>query len=900
MSFKPTYYTSLILVFSLLFVISCSTEKEALLNKGYHNMTARYNGYYNAGVIIDDALQSYRNDYQENYEIIIPLDLYPGVEDASGLFPDMDDAIERCEKVIVRHSMPNPQRVKNKSEEHCRWIDDNWLVIGQAHYIKREYDAAKEKLNYVSESFNGEESVYEARIWLAKTHIALGEYSEAKIILISVKQSIDRTEEEKNNKDKDNKKKRSKLDRKRGKKKTKEKDNSPAPFPKKLEVDYEVAMAELYIAQDENKKAIEHLENAVSQCRNRKRRARYMFALAQLYSEQGNDGQASIYYNKVAHSNAPYEMQFKAKIRKALTSTGNSEELVKELNKMLKDGKNLEYKDQIYYALAELDMKNSNKDEAKKNYTRSVKWSISNNLQKGTSYLRLADIHFEDKDYLKAQKYYDSCVQALPKDYEGYEQLQNKAEGLSDLVFHYERVEFEDSVQRIVGMSEKEREKFLEKTLKQIKAEEERKKQEAAQRLVDQQKRINNQAATGGTGNKWYFYNSKQIASGFNDFRGLWGQRALEDNWRRSNKSSTTAFLGDDGEPVDSVQTDSLTVDVLRANLPLTPAEIDSSNNRIIESLYNLGIIYKEQLKEEPEAISYFNAVVERKIEHPKVLPSLYQLYLIYNRKSDPKAGTYKSAIIKNYPKSEIAQILLDPDYLKKKELKDKEELTAYSNTLRSYRQRRYGVVISKCNEIILNNPENKYLNKYYLLKAFAVSKINAGNIEAISDPLRTVYERAPESEEGKQAKIYLDKLKAGEDITEPDDNAGIPEDTPYIFDEKSKHFFIVSIPNETGNVSETKIKMSNFNNEFFRKDKLSLRDAPLGEKHQVLIVRTFEDLEKAKVYMTTFGSDSATELLGTTAKDFDICLISTKNFGELFKNKDIDSYLEFYQAAYN
>jgi len=35
------------------FLSACSTEKDAALNVGYHNMTARFNGYFNAGEIID-------------------------------------------------------------------------------------------------------------------------------------------------------------------------------------------------------------------------------------------------------------------------------------------------------------------------------------------------------------------------------------------------------------------------------------------------------------------------------------------------------------------------------------------------------------------------------------------------------------------------------------------------------------------------------------------------------------------------------------------------------------------------------------------------------------------------------------------------------------------------------
>lgn len=865
-------------------------------------MTARYNGYYNAGVIIDEALQGYRDSYQEDYTTIIPLDLYPTEEDVPNLFPELEDAIERCSKVIVRHSMPSPQAVTNKSSEHCRWIDDNWLVIGKAYYIKREYKEAKEKLKYVSESdfYRSETSIYEARIWLAKTHIALGEYSEAKRVLITVKQSIDRTESKKENDDK-KKKKRSKLQRQRDRKSGKNKEKGPADFPKKLKVDYEIAMAELYIAQEEPKKAIEHLENAVKIGKDRKRRARHMFALAQLYADQGNDSKAAYYFAKVARSNAPYEMRFKAKIKNALSATGNSEELVKELNKMLKDGKNLEYKDQIYYALAELDMKKPDVKAAKSNYTNSVLWSIKNDRQKGISYLALADIHFEEKDYLKAQKYYDSCVNVLPEDYEDYEKLKNKAAGLSDLVFHYETVQFEDSVQRIGAMSPKEREKFLEKTLKEIEAEKERKRLEEEQRMLAQQARINQQQGAGGGvggngGKKWYFSNPKLIASGFNDFRNLWGQRILEDDWRRADKNSFNQAVDENGEPIDSAAADGLTVEMLMEDIPLTQAAIDSSNNRIMNSLYNLGIIYKEQLKEEQEAISYFHAVIDRKIEHPKVLPSLYQLYLIYNKKGDSRSKEFKTTIIKNYPDSEIAQILLDPEYLKKKELKDREELNEYSGVLRNYRRRSYGVVITKCNEIINNDKENQFINKYYLLKAFAISKVNPGNTTAISEPLEELYKKAPETDEGKQAKVYLDQLRGGQAIVDPDE----PEiDSPYEYDGGAKHFFVLSFPKGGGDVLDMKNRISDFNNAFFKTDGLSLQDAPLGADNQVLVVRSFKDLDKAKVYLASFQSAKAKDILGTMATDFEICLISTKNFGELFKSKDIDGYIDFYKANY-
>jgi lipopolysaccharide biosynthesis regulator YciM len=671
-------------------------------------------------------------------------------------------------------------------------------------------------------------------------------------------------------------------------------------FPKRLIVDYEATMADLYIQMGDRKLAIEHLEKAIAVCKDKRRRARFMFVLAQLYHQQGDGGMASGYYNKVANSPAPYEMQFQAKINKALSATSGGAAIRKELNKMLRDEKNAEFKDQIYYALAEMDMKDGNVVSAKENYSSSVYWSIKNPRQKGISYLRLADLHFEEKDYISAQKYYDSCVKAMPPEYEDYEAIKNKAEGLSDLVFHYETVMLEDSVQRIAGMDPETREKFLKKTLKDIEDAAALKKFQDEQRQLALQSKVNTTTDAGGTGSKWYFYNLKVKGSGFNDYRAQWGTRPLEDNWRRSNK---TSFTFDEGG-TDSLETDvnnkdSLTVDDLLANIPLTPADIDSSNNRLMNSLYMLGIIYKEQLKEESEAVAYFNQVINRGVEHPRVLASLYQLYLIHQKKGSPEAENYKQQILQRYPDSEIAKLMLDPDYLKKKEEESKKELNDYAATLQYYKDRNYGAVIYKCNEVIAYDSTNKYINKYYLLKAFAISKTDPGNTAAISSPLEQLYAKAPATEEGKQAKIYLDKVKSGVSIVDPDTIVDNPAPSEYTLNLASPHLFVLVYPTDNGNVEAGKIKMSNFNNEFFRSKRYSVAVTPFNDASQLIIVKTFANADEAGQFMMAFKSSQSKVTLGTMAADFQSFVITSANFTQLLSAKDQASYVNFYQANY-
>ena len=564
---------------------------------------------------------------------------------------------------------------------------------------------------------------------------------------------------------------------------------------------------------------------------------------------------------------------------------------------MLRDPKNAEFKDQIYYALAELAVKDGNIREAKRYYTQSILWSIKNDRQKGISYLRLGDISFDEKNYVYAQKYYDSCVQVLPEDYESYDAIKAKAEGLTDLVFHYERYVFEDSVQRIAQMSDKEMEKYLEKTLKQMKEAEKKRKEEEAARLLEQQSRINSAASNVGSGSKWYFYNTKIKGSGFNDFRSLWGQRVLEDNWRRSAKGNSAIFEDDTtgtGDSTDfSQDIDSLTVDDLRANLPLTDEALVASNDNLMNSLYMLGVIYKEHLKEYTEATTYFTKVLDRGVAHPKVLPALYQLYLL--KKGTSEGDMYRSRILKEYPDSEIAQILVDPDYLKKKEEKEKAEYLAYSNTYEKYRYHKFSEVLDICEKVITTDTTNQFLNKYYLLKAFCLSQLKSGNEAAISEPLVELIKRSPDSEEGKQAKIYLGKLNGGGNITDTVDD----KSANYTVDMAAKHFFVVILKGESNDMAKAKIKLSNFSKEYFRSKNLDIQITPMGADVQLLRVRTFDNADDAKNYRETYASDAAKSSLGTMASDYEFFEINLENFKELSTKKDLPSYLEFYKANY-
>ncbi|MCB0477334.1 MAG: hypothetical protein KDC84_04180 [Crocinitomicaceae bacterium] len=887
--------------FLLGLIWACSTEKNTFMNRTFHNLNSKYNGLFNANEIYNESMNMFAERYKDNYEEILPLEIYPNLEESKGFKSDMDTVIGKCENVIAKHSMPNPYlAAKSKEDEYCVWIDETWLQISKSHFVLREYGEAMDKFEFVANFYKGDKSSYEAKIWMTKLHVINREFPQAKIILKELEDMIERQEEAKKEK-KDNsskKKPSSKRGRAAAKKKAKEeKKNEPDPFPTKLMDDFYLAKANYDLAKEDLEGAAENIEKALEFKVNSKRKARYYYILGQIHQRLGNSDKAVDSYTKCLKKNANYTMQFYAKINRALASgSASGEKLKKGLKKMLKDEKNNEFQDQIYFALANIAFKEYNDSLGIDYLEQSIESSINNNRQLAKSHIKLGDVYFTKKEFVKAQENYASAADVMPEDYPNYEGIKNKAEGLSELVTNIKMVQLEDSLQMIAGLDENQRIKFLEKVIKDIEEQERIKKEEEKQKLLEMQQK-NSFVQSNNNSGKFWVYNAKLRADGLQDFRKNWGNRDLEDNWRRSNKSTIKTDLGNEDIVEDTDTTvqkkDSLTVDQLLADVPLTKAAIDSSNNRIINALYNLGNIYKNDLFEEKLAINSFKDIMDRKIPHELVLPAAYQLYRIYDAKGNPAKEEYKNYILNNYPNSDYANVIRDPNYFKDKELKANEDEKEYSDLVERYRNSMYGLVIAKCNKVIATDTTNIYLPKYYLLKAFAIGKTSQNTESSLRSPLEELIAKFPGTPEAKQAQTLIDRMSKRKEIEEK--NAAIK--STMVYDEEMdqiQYFMIVSFDEIDDN--EMKIKLSNFNKEFFRGLELKVTSSILTGSKQIYLVSSFETVAKAMDFYETFVLDKKYFPFKT---EFDFFVISKSNFTKLYVDKDVKHYLEFFNKMY-
>lgn len=881
--------------FLVLVLVQCSTEKNTFTSRWYHQTTAKYNGYFNARELIRVNMSNYRDEHKDDYTQRLPIEIYPDKEQAQQMYPDMDTAISKSEKVIAKHSMPNPAKNRRaKKEEHNKWIDDTWLVIGQAHYIKKEYDEAIEKLKYVRSSYSGQQSVYAANMWLARIYMDQGNIPQATKHLKDVDRALEKLEKLEEDKSKKSYKKKSK----------EEKKNEPEKFPKKWEGDLLLLKARLALLNEEKEEGIKLLEEALDDhVRKRDKKGRVAFILGQLYQDVGRGSDAAKYY-KLAIRKAPqYEMEFQARINRAIALGAEGEGLEKELHKMAKDEKNIEFKDQIYYALADISFQKGDKKQGISYLHKSAFFSINNNRQKGMSYLRLADIHFDDKKFVKAYGYYDSAVSALPKDYPNYEAIKYKSESLNDLVENFEIVERQDSLLAIATLEPEAREKRLAEIADQIKKEKEEEKRREQERMK-QLEQMKTQMANsgGGNGSDWYFYNRKLSGDGVNEFKRIWGDRKLEDNWRRSTKTVNSFANEEEGDStqsgndeelsIEELPADSISTELLAKDLPLTDAAIDSSQNLLYNSLYRLGVIYREQLNDQGQAEHYFTRVADNEIDHEMTLPAAFQLFRMLETSKPAKSNQYKDFILNNYPNSDFANAIRDPEFYSKQEERKAEERLAYEELYEKYEKGYYGLVIAKVNRI-QGDSLNPYIPKYLLLKAFAISKTGNATVSAVRSPLDDIIENYPNTPEAAYAKKIIENYKKG--FAEKETEKVTFDEELYAYDPSEEHI-LMFVPGERVNANAVRAKLTNFKNQYFRNESYTVINIAMG-KGNLVVVKIFENLEALKDFTQTYDNSNFTR--DPILKNCSYMMISKSNFATLNKQQDLAPYETFYNAKY-
>jgi tetratricopeptide (TPR) repeat protein len=862
-------------------VLSCSTEKNAALNRGFHNMTAHYNGYFNATEIIKESMKSFQDNYKEDYSKILPIYVIADEKSASTLYPEMDKAIKKTEMVIARHSMPNQEKIGKgkKKEEWNKWIDNNWFVMAQAHFYKRELEAALAKFEYVYKTYGYDPLSYDAQLWMARCLMELGRMSEAKTILDRLQKDMEDAAKMKF------KPAKPESDKKKSKSKsTPNADKPDAIFPEYLQAELAKVQADYHIRRKEYDKAVDALKIAIAHTKKKRDRSRLTFILAQVYQSMGNTALASDTYALIPKLNPTFEMEFYSRINRALLYQGNDTKGIRaELMRLLKDEKNKDYYDQIYYALAELDFKDGQKIEGITNLKKSIAVSVSNDPQKGKAYLRLADLYFTDREYIDAKNYYDSALVFLPQDFAGYDRLRQKSVSLSELVTHLTTFRLQDSLLSLSSLSRERREKTVDEIIKREREEEERKQREEELKLQPV-------AGTQDEGDgKWYFYNEKIRSSGFNMFKQQWGvTRKLEDDWRRTNKATVELDNPENVQenPVGEDKWSKRREQLLDA-IPSGPEEMNDAQQKIMIALYEAGVIYKDQLNQPDLAIKSFKELLSRYEEGELIPATNYQLYLLLQGK--PEAEVYKNTILDKFGDSEYAQLIRNPNFKKDVDVRKSKEEDQYAEVYKLFESKQFDEVITRCNAIIAAEPDNFFLPKYYFL--LAVTQGSKGNVDAMEKGLSETATKFPSDDAGKEATAILDYLRKKKSLESSKSGFG-----NYVYEADAEHYFVLIFPSSFGSITEASGKFSDFNNTYFSTNNYKTERPFLGTDTQMIVVKGIKNKKAAMEYYLAFLNENDKLKQYKSGKTF---VITSKNYATFFIDKNIDKYYEFFEQNY-
>jgi len=893
------YIILFMLTIPLIAIWGCSTEKNKGINRGYHNMTARYNGYFNANEIIKESLKTYHDSYKEDYSKILPIYVYADEKTASTLYPNMDRAISKTSVVIDKHSMPNPKKSgkKEKKAEWCKWIDNNWMVMGHAHFYKREFSAAREKFEYVKNTYKNLETKYDAQLWLAKTWLEEGNMAEAQKALDKLQKAREEGEEAKENKKSEKKetpepkkktsKKKSKLSGKR-KAPVKPEEETEVLFPEYLNKDLVILQADYFIRNEKYEKAIEKLEEGIKLTKKKREKARLTFILAQVKQKTGNAAGASESYGQVLKLNPTFEMEFYSKINRALLfQGGDSRGIRAELMKLLRDEKNKDFFDQIYYALAELEFKEDDKEEGVSYLNKSIEASVTNDRQKGKSYLRLADISFNDRRYVPAKAYYDSSLAVLPKDYPNVNDITAKSQSLTELVTHLNTITLTDSLLELSKLSEKELDERLEEMIKKEMEDAERKRLAEEERLA---KIKEAEAKQNNSDNSWYFYNPQTLAFGNSQFKKLWGVRKSEDDWRRSNKESfnelETDVVGSDSLLNNEQAQIDKKKEAYKKKIPHGPEQLSAATKKVMDALYYSGVIFKDRLNQKDLAVRQFKELLKRYDDGEFVLPSKFQLYLLNDGKAEQEI--YKKDILENHAESEYAELIRNPNYKRDDESAKINDGKNYSAVFELYQKKDFEKTLSACNDVIAKQPENYYLPQYYFLRAMCYGEMH--QMESFEKALSECADKFPKNETGKQAAEILDYIRNKKSMEDAKSGG------TYVYESESEHFFVLLFPNSMGSINDAKAKFSDFNSAYFSTKNLKVTNNFLDTDNQLIIIKSMENKKAAMEYYQAFLNENDKMKNLKSAEYF---VISAKNYASFFVEKKVGDYKKFFQDNY-
>ncbi len=898
--------------FSLLFffilcsgLAACVSQKQTIASRGMQNLTAHYNILYNANQLVDESERNIQLVTADDYERLISVYKEPKESTAQAEIKNLDQAIVKANVIANEKSLSN-------------YVDDAYFLIAKANHLKANFYNASEFFTYVYTSYPDEKELRQAALaWKARSLIESGRFEEAEATLDTAFKYI-QTENESTG-------------------------------------DIYATRAQLHLYAQQDEPAITLLEQAIKHARNRQNKIRWTYLLAQLQQLTRKTEAAYDNYTEVVKSNAPFDMAFNANLSRISIrneQSGNKISRSQQLRSLLKDDKNKDFIDQIYFQIANSYADERDLDNAIKNYNLSVKNSTKNLTQKGLSYKKLAEIYFDQSDFIRSKAYYDSTLAALPKTYPGYALINTKAANLELLADRLTTISQQDTLQMLASLPEADRDLRIgalvrEQTLKAINAAE----ASASSSLPGPTQALANSVKEG----KFYFNNSVALSQGLIDFKKRWGNRKLEDNWRRSQKSAsdiTTTISPDQAianNPFQQAVPDptASNIETIRRTfiegMPLTAEQKLASDQKIAAAYFDIGNYYRDVSLDTAEALNTYEKILTRFPENSNKLAIYYNLYRLNIRANPPRSEEFRNILLKDFPESPFAKIILDPQYNQRSDEQEIAFNRFYNDAYDLYSGKKYDEVLSHIDKYGQSFTGRPFPAQLDYIRALAVGRTRKlPQLEAAFKELVSAYpddklivplvkehleyinsNRAQLSE--RTVALVDNDPDRDRFVQEPDNQPvpvrvsyNIPEASPvktplapnptvnvpsaetsfFVKEEAALFYFVINVSDPSVNLSSSRFGIGQFNRINLPRAGIKHQLKTVNKQNQLIFVGPFEGRAAAQDYFNSINP-MMKDIMKVPAARYNTFYINQQNLDKITDRATLEQYVEFYKSTY-
>ena len=738
-------------------------KKYTIPRRFMQSTTTHYNYFFNANEKIKEVMARAKAGHKDDYTQLLSFYNYT-LDETSRFKGDLDSVIYKSTAGILLHDLRNS------------WIDNLYLLVGRAYYLRNTLDSAHITFQYVNYAFGPKEddgydkvigsnsnegamvistsekrniakkllsrppSRNEALVWQVRTYLSLDQLSEA----ASLVQALE---------------------------------HDPA-FPERLKTDLKEVEAWYFYKKQMYDSAAIYLEQALDNAANGQEKARWEYLIAQMYERSGNQSAAAAFYIRAQKKTVDPILEVYALLNSIRQEQGNEDKsaqnAIRELVRMAHRDKYVDYRDIIYYTAATMETNRKNVDSARLFLARSIKYSTNNPPQKSKSFLALAEISFAQKDFANAKRLYDS-VDVSTIDPSALQAFNYRKQTLTVIAKQIEIIDRQDSLQRLAALPPAEREAYIKKLVRRLRRQQGLKEDDVSFGNNANSINGNNNAPadlfsnSGSASSEWYFSNESLKSKGFSDFRSRWGNRPNVDNWQRSavvqQQAAAIRALNDQGNngQAAAIEPTTLSYEGLLKNIPIAPEKLTISNDSVLNAQFAMGKQLQDGLEDYYSAIDSYEKLLQRFPASPLEEQTLFNLYYCYKQTGNqPKMAATQKQLETAFAGGKFATRLNNPEAAADSTHKKSGE-QRYNNIYNLFIEGNFGEALAKKHEA------DSLFGKHYwspqLLYIEAVYHVQARNDSTAISVLNQIVRLYPTTPMAARAKRLIDVLGRRQEI---------------------------------------------------------------------------------------------------------------------------------------